>query len=175
MIVLLTTTLLVMLTVPAGSVAVVRYTINIIVIVAALARIGVPTTSILAVLGAAGLAIGLALQGTLSNIAAGIMLLWLRPFRVGEFIDAGEIAGTVNEIGLFATELKTFDGIYSFVPNSELWNKSIFNYTRNPARMTNMEVGISYGSDIEKARRVMLDLAEGTGAHPRRSRANGVC
>ena len=139
--------------------AVVRYGLFIMVIVAALGRLGVPTTSILAALGAAGLAIGLALQGTLSNIAAGIMLLWLRPFRAGESIDAGGIAGKVREIGLFATELDTFDGIYRFVPNSELWNKPIYNYTRNPARMTNMEIGVGYGADVERTRQIMLDLA----------------
>ncbi len=139
--------------------AVVRYGIFIMVIVAALGQLGVPTTSILAALGAAGLAIGLALQGTLSNIAAGIMLLWLKPFRAGESIDAGGIAGSVREIGLFATEMDTFDGIYRFVPNSELWNKPLYNYSRNPIRRTNMEIGVSYGADVEQARQIMLDLA----------------
>ncbi len=141
--------------------SVVRYGILIIVVVASLNQLGVPTTSILAALGAAGLAIGLALQGTLANIAAGFMLLWLRPFRVGDYIDAEGNAGTVREIGLFATELDTFDGIYRFVPNSQIWSKAIYNYTRNPARMTDMEVGIAYGADIEKARQIMLDLANG--------------
>ncbi|MHA1555145.1 MAG: mechanosensitive ion channel family protein [Alphaproteobacteria bacterium] len=139
--------------------SIVRYAILIIVFVAALGRLGVPTTSVLAALGAAGLAIGLALQGTLSNIAAGIMLLWLRPFRVGDYIDAEGNAGTVREIGLFATQLDTYDGVYRFVPNSQLWNKAIYNYNRNPARMTNMEIGIGYGADIERARLLMLDLA----------------
>jgi small conductance mechanosensitive channel len=94
--------------------AVVRYGISIIVIVAALGQLGVQTASILAVLGAAGLAIGLALQGTLSNIAAGMMLLWLRPFRVGEYIETTTVSGVVREIGLFATTLDTFDGLYTF-------------------------------------------------------------
>jgi small conductance mechanosensitive channel len=140
-------------------VSAIRYAIIIMALVAALGQLGVATTSILAALGAAGLAIGLALQGTLANIAAGIMLLWLRPFRTGDYIDASGIAGTVREIGLFATQLDTFDGVYRFVPNSELWNKPLFNYTRNPARMTNLEIGISYGSDIEQARRILLNLA----------------
>ena len=100
----------------------VRYFIIIITLVAVLAEFGVQTTSIIAVLGAAGLAIGLALQGTLQNIAAGIMLLLLRPFRVGDYIDAEGIAGTVNEIGLFTTDMTTYDGIYRSVPNLSLIN-----------------------------------------------------
>lgn len=139
--------------------AVVRYAILIFVLIAALAQLGVQTTSVLAVLGAAGLAIGLALQGTLSNIAAGMMLLWLRPFGVGDYIETSTAAGTVRELGLFVTHLDSFDGIYRFVPNSELWNTTLINYSRNPTRMTNMEVGISYASDIERARQIMLDLA----------------
>jgi len=136
-----------------------RYTILVFVLVAALAQLGVETTSVLAVLGAAGLAIGLALQGTLSNIAAGLMLLWLRPFGVGDYIEAGSVAGTVREVGLFATMLDSYDGLYRFVPNSELWNTPLINYTRNPSRMTDLEIGIGYGSDIEKARQIMLGLA----------------
>jgi small conductance mechanosensitive channel len=139
--------------------AILRYAILIFVLIAALAQLGVQTTSVLAVLGAAGLAIGLALQGTLSNIAAGMMLLWLRPFGVGDYIETSTAAGTVREVGLFVTHLDSYDGIYRFVPNSELWNTTLINYSRNPTRMTNMEVGISYASDIEKARQIMLDLA----------------
>jgi len=139
--------------------AIMRYAILIFVVIAALAQLGVQTTSVLAVLGAAGLAIGLALQGTLSNIAAGMMLLWLRPFSVGDYIETSTAAGTVTEVGLFVTHLTSFDGIYRFVPNSELWNTTLINYSRNPTRMTDMEIGISYASDIEKARQIMLDLA----------------
>ena len=98
----------------------VRYTILILVMVAVLAQFGVQPTSIIAVLGAAGLTVGLALQGTLANIAAGVLLLFLRPFKIGEYIDAGGIAGTVREIGLFATEFKSYDGIFVMVPNSQL-------------------------------------------------------
>src|SRR5690606_6640128 len=115
-------------------------------------QIGVATTSVLAVLGAAGLAIGLALQGTLSNIAAGIMLLWLRPFKAGDFIETASAAGTVREIGLFATQIDTYDGIYRFVPNASLWNQPLSNFTRNPSRMTDIAIGIGYGSDANKAR-----------------------
>jgi small conductance mechanosensitive channel len=109
-----------------------RYAVLVFVGVTVLAQFGVQTASIIAALGAAGLAIGLALQGTLQNIAAGIMILVLRPFRVGEFITAGSVSGGVQEVGLFATELKTFDGIYMLVPNSQLWNTAVTNFSRNP-------------------------------------------
>jgi small conductance mechanosensitive channel len=137
----------------------VRYAILLIVAVAVLGQLGIQTTSILAALGAAGLAIGLALQGTLSNIAAGIMLLWLRPYRVGDYIDAGGIAGTVKEVGLFATEMHSWDGIFQFVPNSELWNKRVTNYSRLPTRLVELKCGIAYDDDIEKAKTILLDLA----------------
>lgn len=138
--------------------ALVRYGILILVIVAVLGQLGIQTTSILAALGAAGLAIGLAMQGTLSNIAAGIMLLWLRPFRVGDFIDNGNSAGTVTEVGLFATELLTFDGIYIFVPNSDLWNRRLINYTRMPTRMVELKYGIAYGDDIAAGKKALADM-----------------
>lgn len=138
---------------------VVRYAVLILVGVTVLAQFGVQTASIIAALGAAGLAIGLALQGTLQNIAAGIMLLVLRPFRVGEYINAGSVAGTVQEIGLFATELKTFDGIFVLAPNSELWNSPVTNFTRNPQRMQEIAIGIGYGDDIALALTTYADLA----------------
>ena len=136
-----------------------RYAILILVAVAVLGQLGIHTTSVLAVLGAAGLAIGLAMQGTLSNIAAGLMLLWLRPFNVGEYIDAGSVAGTVKEVGLFATELHTWDGIFIFVPNAELWNKRIVNYSRLPTRLVDLKFGVSYGDDLAKGQEVLLRLA----------------
>ena len=114
---------------------IVRYSLIILVVVAALGQLGIQTTSILAALGAIGLAVGLALQGTLSNVAAGFMLLWLRPFRVGDYIDAQGIAGTVQRIGFFSTELHSWDGVFQFVPNSELWNKRVTNFTRLPTRL----------------------------------------
>ena len=140
--------------------SVVRYTILIVILVAVLGQLGIQTTSILAALGAAGLAIGLALQGTLSNIAAGIMLLWLRPFRVGDYIDAGGVAGVVKEVGLFATDLQSWDGIYQFVPNAELWNKRIVNYSRLPTRLIDLKFGIAYEDDIEKGKATLLELAK---------------
>ena len=134
-----------------------RYAIIAITLVAVLARVGVETTSIIAVLGAAGLAIGLALQGTLQNIAAGIMLLMLRPFKVGDYIDAGGISGTADQIGLFTTDMTTFDGVYQSVPNSSLWNTSILNYSRLPTRRMDVPVGIAYEDDVERAMVLLLE------------------
>jgi small conductance mechanosensitive channel len=138
--------------------SIVRYAILVFVLIAVLAQFGVQTTSIIALLGAAGLAVGLALQGTLQNIAAGIMLLFLRPFRVGDYIDAGGTSGTVNEIGLFTTHMRTYQGIYLEVPNGQLWNSAILNYSRVEARRLDIVVGISYDDDIDKALAALLDL-----------------
>ena len=136
----------------------VRYVILVLVFVTVLAQFGVKTTSILAALGAAGLAIGLALQGTLSNVASGVMLLLLRPFRIGEYIDAGGISGTVEEIGLFTTRLKQADGLFVMAPNGQIWNTSIINYSRNPTRRFELIVGISYDDDIGKAKEKLLEI-----------------
>ncbi|MBR0556205.1 mechanosensitive ion channel [Ciceribacter sp. L1K23] len=137
----------------------IRYALLILVFIAVLGQFGVQTASIIAALGAAGLAIGLALQGTLQNIAAGIMLLVLRPFRVGEYIDTGGISGIVREIGLFATELKTPDGMYRLAPNSTLWNVPITNFSREKTRRFDLNIGIGYEDDISQAQEIMLDLA----------------
>src|SRR5690606_9151634 len=138
---------------------VIRYSVLVLVGVTVLAQFGVQTASIIAALGAVGLAIGLALQGTLQNIAAGIMLLVLKPFRVGEYIDAGGIAGTVQEIGLFATELTTFDGVYVLTPNSELWNRAVTNYSRNATRRHDLAIRISFDDDINRACDILMELA----------------
>ncbi|MCZ6455510.1 MAG: mechanosensitive ion channel [Alphaproteobacteria bacterium] len=141
--------------------SVARYTILIFVIVAVLAQFGVQTTSIIAALGAIGLAVALALQGTLANIAAGVMLLLLRPFKVGDYIDAEGLAGTVDEVGLFTTRMHTFDGVFREVPNSQLWNRAILNYSRLPTRRIDVTVGVSYDDDIERAMSVLKDLLDG--------------
>lgn len=141
--------------------AMIRYAILIIVIATVLARFGVQTASIIAVIGAAGLAIGLALQGTLSNLAASVMILFLRPFKVGEFIDGGGVAGTVDEIGLFLSRLRTPDGIYISVPNSQLWGTAISNYSRLPTRRIDLPVGIGYGDDIDQALEVLKGIMSG--------------
>ena len=139
--------------------AVVRYAVLILVVIAALAQLGVQTASLLAVLGAAGLAIGLALQGTLQNIAAGIMMIYLRPFRVGDYIETPEVSGTVKEIGLFVTHLETAEGLFYFVPNSSIWNAPLKNHNRNPRRLMTIQIGIDYRSDPAEARRVLLEMA----------------
>lgn len=130
----------------------VRYAVLVITLVAVLGRFGVETASIIAVMAAAGLAVGLALQGTLQNIASGIMLLILRPLRVGEYIEGADVAGTVDEIGLFTTQLTTVEGVYISTPNANLWGTSIINYSRHPRRRLDLSVGIAYGDDMAAAR-----------------------
>ncbi|WP_082508395.1 mechanosensitive ion channel family protein [Burkholderia sp. Leaf177] len=130
----------------------VQWAIRVIAIVAALGKFGVAAASILTVLGAAGLAIGLALQGTLQNIAAGLMLLLLRPFRVGDYIEgAGATAGTVNEIGLFTTRLTKSDGVIMFVPNSTIWANPVTNFTANDRRRVVLNVVIPEDQNIEES------------------------
>ncbi|HEX3379455.1 MAG TPA: mechanosensitive ion channel domain-containing protein [Paraburkholderia sp.] len=135
--------------------------IRVVAIIGALSQLGIQTASIVAVLGAAGLAIGLALQGTMQNIAAGIMLLLLRPFKVGDYIDggAGSVAGTVEEVSLFTTRLTKPDGICEYVPNSALWSNSIRNYSRNPTRRLDLEVEISVRDDVDHALQALRTLA----------------
>ncbi|MGF6919669.1 mechanosensitive ion channel family protein [Paraburkholderia sp. 40] len=135
--------------------------IRIVAIVGALSQLGIQTASIIAVLGAAGLAVGLALQGTMQNIAAGIMLLVLRPFKVGDYIEggAGSVAGTVDEVNLFTTRLTKPDGICEYVPNSALWSNSIRNFSRNPMRRLDLEVEISIGDDVDRALEALRTLA----------------
>ncbi len=128
-----------------------KYSLMTVAFVMILTQFGVQTASLIAVLGAAGLAIGLALQGTLSNVAAGVMLLILRPFNVGDFITAGNISGTVKSLGLFVTELSTTDNVYIFAPNSQLWNTQVQNFSRNLQRRLDLVFGISYNDDINKA------------------------
>ncbi|QRM42488.1 mechanosensitive ion channel domain-containing protein [Rhizobium sp. BG4] len=139
---------------------VLRYALLILVFITVLGQFGVQTASIIAALGAAGLAIGLALQGTLQNIAAGIMLLILRPFRVGEYIETSSISGTVREIGLFATEFKTGDGLYRLAPNSILWNTPITNYSREPTRQNELKVTVAYADDIDAAMDRLLSISK---------------
>jgi small-conductance mechanosensitive channel len=130
----------------------VQWAIRVVAIVAALGKFGVAAASILTVLGAAGLAIGLALQGTLQNIAAGLMLLLLRPFKVGDYIEgAGATAGTVNEIGLFSTRLTKSDGVIMFVPNSTIWANPVTNFTANDRRRVVLNVIIPDDQNIEES------------------------
>jgi len=141
------------------------WSIRVITLIAVLARFGVQTASLIAVLGAAGLAVGLALQGTLQNIAAGIMLIALRPLRAGEYIAVlGGPEGTVEEVGLFLTRLTQSDGVCVSVPNSALWNASLVNYSRNPCRRFDLPVTVRYGDDLELAQQTLRELVAG---HPK--------
>jgi small conductance mechanosensitive channel len=141
-----------------------RYGVLVVTLIAALSQIGVQTASLLAALGAAGLAIGLALQGTLANIAAGIMLLWLRPFRVGDYIEivsGTAFAGTVKEIGLFACQLETYDGLFVFAPNSEIWKSPLRNHSRIAGRLVSFNAGFAPGADMARARKILLEAISG--------------
>ncbi len=138
---------------------IVRYAILILVVIMVLGQFGVQTASIIAAIGAIGLAIGLALQGTLQNIAAGIMLLALRPFRIGEYVEVGSISGTIEEIGLFATKLRSVDGVYVLAPNSTLWNQPVRNFTRNGVRRTDISLSIGSWNDIDRAQKTLLSIA----------------
>ncbi|MCQ8874077.1 mechanosensitive ion channel [Mesorhizobium sp. LMG17149] len=138
---------------------IVRYAILILVTIMVLGQFGVQTASIIAAIGAIGLAIGLALQGTLQNIAAGIMLLALRPFRIGESVEVGSIAGTIEEIGLFATKLRTADGVYILAPNSTLWNQPVRNFSRNGVRRSDITLSIGSWNDIDRAQKTLLAIA----------------
>ena len=140
--------------------SIIRYAGFILTLVVALGQFGVQTTSIIAVLGAAGLAIGLALQGTLSNVASGIMLLLLRPFSVGDWIETNSISGTVREIGLFATQIDTFDNIYITVPNSSIWSATIINNSRHQIRRMDLDIGIGYNSDLNKVEKALITLTK---------------
>ena len=139
----------------------VRYAVLIFVLIAVLNQFGVQTTSIIAVLAATGLAIGLALQGMLANVASGVMLLFLRPFNVGEYVEAGGIAGTVVGIGLFNTEIKSSAGPGLVVPNSKIWDGPITNFSRNPTRRFDIAVGIGYDDDIDGAMALLKGLLTG--------------
>ncbi len=142
---------------------IVRYAILILVVIMVLGQFGVQTASIIAAIGAIGLAIGLALQGTLQNIAAGIMLLALRPFRIGEYVEVGAVAGSIEEIGLFATRLRTADGVYILAPNSTLWNTPVTNYSRRAVRRHEISVPVAAGDDVKGVERQLLALARAQG------------
>jgi small conductance mechanosensitive channel len=127
------------------------YAILAVVVVAALHRLGVATTSVVAIFGAAGLAVGLALQGTLANFASGVMLLIFRPINIGDYVDVGGTAGTVMEIGIFATTLRSPDNIKITVPNSQVYGTTITNYNGYETRRVDMVMGISYDDNIQTA------------------------
>ena len=137
-----------------------RYVVLGLVVVMVLGQFGIQTASVIAAIGAVGLAIGLALQGTLQNIAAGIMLLALRPLRIGEYVEVGSITGTVEEIGLFATRLRAADGIYVLAPNSTLWTQPVKNFTRNGVRRNDITITVPNADNIDGIQKSLLGLAE---------------
>ena len=137
-----------------------RYTILIIAIVFVLNRFGIQTTSIVALIGAAGLAIGLALQGTLSHLAAGVMLIVFRPFKVGDFIESSGYMGTVKFISLFNTELATMDNVQVFLPNGLIWSNAVTNYSSYDQRRVELIFGVSYDSDLKVAEQAIRDVIE---------------
>ena len=136
----------------------VRYVIIAVTIVAVLNQFGVETTSLIAVLGAAGLAIGLALQGTLANVAAGVMLLFFRPFRVGHFVNVGGHMGTVKNLGLFTTELSTIDSVQIIIPNGDIWGTSITNYSVYKKRRFDLTVGVAYDASLDDTIKVLKKI-----------------
>jgi len=125
------------------------------VIIAALGQLGIQTTSFVAILGAAGLAVGLALQGSLANFAAGVLMIIFKPFKVGDYIEGGGVSGSVEEIGIFTTELKSPDNRKIIVPNAKMTSDNIVNYSAKDTRRVDIVAGVSYGDDIDKVKRVL--------------------
>jgi len=140
--------------------ALVRYGVIAFTLIAALGRVGVQTASVIAVLGAAGLAIGLALQGSLSNLAAGVLLVTFRPFRSGEYVDLGGVAGTVLQVQIFSTTLRSADGRMVVIPNGKIIANNIINFSRDPVRRNEFIIGVAYDSDIEKVKQLLTNIIE---------------
>ncbi|AIQ99967.1 mechanosensitive ion channel protein MscS [Pluralibacter gergoviae] len=140
--------------------AMLRYAIIAFTLIAALGRVGVQTASIIAVLGAAGLAVGLALQGSLSNLAAGVLLVMFRPFRAGEYVDLGGVAGTVLHVQIFSTTMRTVDGKIVVIPNGKIIAGNIINYSREPVRRNEFIIGVAYDSDIDQVKQLLTNIIE---------------
>ena len=139
--------------------------LRILLLISVASMIGVETTSFIAMIGAAGLAIGLALQGSLANFAGGVLIMLFRPFRAGDWIEAQGVSGSVDSIQIFHTTLKTADNKVVIVPNGALSNGHITNYSRESTRRAEIVVGIDYSSDIKRAREVLLDIANDPRVH----------
>lgn len=140
--------------------ALARYAIIAFTLIAALGRVGVQTASVIAVLGAAGLAVGLALQGSLSNLAAGVLLVLFRPFRAGEYVDLGGVAGTVQSVQIFSTTMRTADGKIIVIPNGKIIAGNIINFSREPARRNEFIIGVAYDSDIDQVKQILTDIIQ---------------
>ncbi|MGD1525108.1 small-conductance mechanosensitive channel MscS [Vibrio harveyi] len=138
----------------------VRYLLFVIVLIAALGRVGVQTASVVAVIGAAGLAVGLALQGSLSNFAAGVLIVAFRPFKSGDYVEIGGVAGSVEAIQIFQTVLKTPDNKMVVVPNSSVIGGAITNYSRHATRRVDLVIGVSYSADLKQTKQVIRDVLE---------------
>ncbi len=136
----------------------VRMALLVVVIIAAIGALGIQTTSFIAIFGAAGLAVGLALQGSLSNFAAGVLIVLFRPYRVGDFIEAAGISGSVEQVQILTTVLKTGDNKRIIVPNGQIMDSIITNYSANDTRRVDMVVGVSYSDDLDKVRATLQDL-----------------
>ncbi len=140
--------------------SIIRSVLLLFVVIAALDQLGVNTTSLIALIGAAGLAIGLALQGSLQNLASGVMLIVFRPFKDGDFIEAGGTMGVVEQIGIFTTQMRTGDNKEVIVPNGQIFGGTITNYSKRETRRVDMVFGIGYGDDIRKAKEIITGIIE---------------
>lgn len=132
--------------------------LKVLLFVLVITQLGVKSSSLIAIIGAAGLAIGLALQGSLSNFAGGVLILLFKPFKIGDFISAQSVDGTVKEITIFYTKLSTFGNQLAIIPNGQLSNNNVVNYSAMPTRRDNIKVGIGYSSNIKVAKDIMLDI-----------------
>jgi small conductance mechanosensitive channel len=138
----------------------VRYLLFVIVLIAALGRLGVQTASVVAVIGAAGLAVGLALQGSLSNFAAGVLIVAFRPFKSGDYVEIGGVAGSVDSIQIFQTVLTTPDNKMVVVPNGSVIGSPITNYSRHATRRIDLMIGVSYNADLQKTKALLTKICE---------------
>ena len=133
--------------------------LKVVIIITCAGEVGIPMTSIITLIGSIGLAIGLALQGGLSNIAGGVLIMIFKPFRVGDFIESGSNSGTVKEINIFNTIISTYDNRMIVIPNGDLSNSVVINYSKYPERMLDILVTVDYKSDLKLVRTVLLDIA----------------
>ena len=136
----------------------VRTALLIVVIIAAIGQLGIQTTSFIAIFGAAGLAVGLALQGSLSNFASGVLIVLFRPYKVGDFVEAAGISGSIEQVQILTTIFKTGDNKQVIVPNSQVMNSIITNYSANDTRRIDMVVGVSYDDDLDKVRKTLEEI-----------------
>ena len=143
--------------------SIVGYVVKIMVLIAAITHIGVEATSLVAILGAATLAIGLALQGTLGNVAAGVMLMLFRPYKLGDYVEVAGNEGVVDDVNIFTTNLATVDNVKTIIANGEAWGSTIKNFTSLGLRRVDVDYGIHYDDDIDKAIKVINEVAA---AHP---------